>query len=119
MEKVPAQPIRGQIGQVGRHGEGEGEGTLPGWSTAFYSLLHPTPSTALHEGDVVAVADDEGHVSLGGVVHQVALSHILPGLLERAKIVEQLLTGLDRRLSVEEREVVDARTRHLMMIIIV
>ena len=117
MEKVPAQPIRGQIGQVGRHGEGEREGTLASWSTAFYSLLHPTPSTALHEGDVVAVADDEGHVCLGGVVDQVALSHILPGLLERAKIVEELLTALDRRLSVEEREVVDARTRHLMIII--
>ena len=90
---------------------------MASWSTAFYSLLHPTPSTALHEGNVVAVADDEGHVCLGGVVDQVALSHILPGLLERAKIVEELLTALDRRLSVEEREVVDARTRHLMIII--
>ena len=117
MEKVPAQPIRGQIGQVGRHGEGEREGTLAGWSTAFNSFLHPTSSTALHEGDVVAVADDEGHVCLGGVVDQVALSYVLPGLLERAEIVEQLLTALDRRLSVEEREVVDARTGHLKSII--
>ena len=114
---VPSEPVRGEVGKVWRHGEGKREGALARWAAAFHSLLHPTSSTALHKGNVVTITNNEGHVGLGGVVDQVALSYVLPGLLERAKIVEQLLTALDRRLSVEEREVVDARTRNLKIII--
>ena len=70
----------------------------------MYFLFHP---------GIVPVPHDEGDVSLGGVVDDVAVGDVLPCPLQRLQVLQQLLRALDGRLAVEEREVVLAGSRDL------